>query len=131
MTNTEGRQVQISDIGLRGESAQRKAVITFPSQKAGETDTKKELDLDWNFVGRYRECFDHKIDVPVRIEVSIEDGEAPIFTFHPLGLPTIMIQYRHDLVDHLAGGIQSDWFTVHEWYVTLGFVAPTALQGVQ
>ncbi len=129
MTNTEGRQVQISDVGLSDESAQRKAVITFQSQKAGETAMTKELVLDWTFVGRYRECFDHKITVPIRMTLSIEDGEGPIFTFHPLGLPTIMRQYRHDLVAHIVKGINSEWYTVHEGIETSGYTAPAVHKG--
>lgn len=129
MTNTEGRQVQISDVGLSEESAQRKATIIFPSQKAGETDTTKELDLDWSFVGRFRECFDHVIKVPIRIELSVEQGEAPIFTFHPLGLPTIMREYRHVLVAHIIEGVDSTRFTVHEGIETSGQTAPGAHKG--
>lgn len=129
MTNTEGQQVKISDVGLSEESAQRKAVIIFPSQKAGETDTTKELDLDWTFVGRYRECFDHTIAVPIRIELMVEQGEPPMFIFHPLGLPTILRKYRQDLVEHLTAELDRERFTVHEGIETSGHTAPSVHKG--
>lgn len=128
LKHTEERQVEISDMGLEEEGGKRYAQLTYPSLTTGETEEQKTVALDWTYTGRFRECYDYQITVPVRIEVTIED-KAPLFTFHCIGLPTIIRQYREALATHIRNELSDDRYTVHEGVEVPGETSPAAHKG--
>ena len=113
LTATEESAATIEELGGGEESSSRRAEITFPSRKTGDTETKKTIEVDWVYTGRYRECFQQQIVVRVRLEIAIENG-SPRFYFHPMGLPTIMREYREALADHLRNELKAERYTIHE-----------------
>ena len=125
---TEERQAEIKDSGLQEEGEKRYATITYPSLKTGEVEEKKTLDLEWTYTGRFRECFKQEISVPVRIEIEIQNG-APFFTFHCIGLPTIMRNYREALAAHIRNELSDGRYTVHEGVEVPGETSPEAPKG--
>ncbi|KKM71911.1 hypothetical protein LCGC14_1425830 [marine sediment metagenome] len=128
LKRSEEQQVEIADMGLEEEGGKRIAQLTYPSLKTGETEEQRTLQLDWTFTGRFRECYSQEITVPIRIEITIQHG-APLFTFHCIGLPTIIRAYREALATHIRNEINGDRYTVHEGVEVPDATSPAAHKG--
>lgn len=98
--------IEISGVGSEKNAAS--VAISYAGAKGTET---VEIGLDWTYRGRVYDCMDQHYEIPLRLEVSVENGKEVLFRFHPRQLQRLMRQVRADIVAKLTG---IDGFTVHE-----------------
>ncbi|MEN6536478.1 MAG: hypothetical protein ABFD89_22675 [Bryobacteraceae bacterium] len=121
----KGLLLQIQNLGVKIEkdgeiSIQRSgltdakvsAKMTITCAKAGKADERGEVNLDWTWKGRIWECWDREFEIPLTLELNVDEGLR--FIFHPNRLETRLREARLALAAHLQGKLNSERFRVYE-----------------
>lgn len=77
-------------------------------------DGSIQIPESWTYTGRTWECYDRRVDIPLRLELDISDAGGLTFRFHARRLQTILNEQRQALVETLTGTLDTTKWTIYE-----------------
>lgn len=95
--------VAISRTGLADVAISERLSLRFTG---GGEDQTEEIGVEWTYTGPVWTCWQTPFSVPLRMVISKEKDAGLRFEFAPLGLESLMLEYRADLAETVEAGLE-------------------------